>query len=359
MNERARRRFGAACLLVFAVLATSCQLLAPRRPSTPTPDTSTQASPIRVYFTTPDDEPRQPGNIAETLASYIDRTRETLDVAAFELDNRVIVAALRRATERGVRVRLVTDTDYLDEHGPRTLRDVGVAVVDDQRSALMHNKFMVFDGQAVWTGSMNFTENCAYLNNNHGLLIVDRKVAENYATKFHWMFDERKFGGKPSSSAAIPYPRTTLADDTPLETYFSTHDKLADRVKAELNQAERSIRFLAFSFTHAKISEAMLAAHDEGVEVSGVFENSQAGGTSSKYQTLKAAGLPVYKDANPRNMHHKFIVIDGQTVIAGSFNYSSNAEKSNDENIVIIRNRAIAERFEDEFRRVRDLAAKQ
>ena len=54
-------------------------------------------------------------------------------MAAFELDNRIITDAIVRAVQRGVRVRLVTETDYLDDSGVKALQAVGVPVVDDKR----------------------------------------------------------------------------------------------------------------------------------------------------------------------------------------------------------------------------------
>ena len=70
----------------------------------------------------------------------------------------------------------------------------------------MHNKFMVFDRKAVWTGSMNFTENCAYHNDNNGVYIEDAKLAENYTTKFGWMFEQHKFG--PAAEQVRPHPKS-------------------------------------------------------------------------------------------------------------------------------------------------------
>jgi phosphatidylserine/phosphatidylglycerophosphate/cardiolipin synthase-like enzyme len=55
-------------------------------------------------------------------------------------------------------------------------------------------------------------------------------------------------------------------------------------------------------------------------------------------------------------MHHKVIIIDGRTVIFGSFNFSNNADSDNDENLLIIDDPALAEAFEAEFQRVRDVA---
>jgi phosphatidylserine/phosphatidylglycerophosphate/cardiolipin synthase-like enzyme len=308
---------------------------------------------VRVYFTRPDQQPDQPGDIAHDLADYIDKTERTLDVAAFELDNRVITEALLRAVQRGVRVRLVTDTNYLAESGVKALQAARVPVVDDKRDgALMHNKFMVFDRRAVWTGSMNFTENCAYRNNNNGVYVEDARLAENYATKFTWMFEQRKFGGLPTRGDRIPNPLVTLADGTQIENYFSTHDQPAKHIVAAVRHARRSIHFLAFSFTHDGIAQAMLDRAAAGAEVGGVFEKTQVATGHSEYERLRAAGLAVYLDGNPRNMHHKVIVIDGEIVVAGSFNFSESADKSNDENVLIIYNRAVAAKFEEEYQRV-------
>jgi phosphatidylserine/phosphatidylglycerophosphate/cardiolipin synthase-like enzyme len=308
---------------------------------------------VRVYFTRPEQQPDQPGDIAHDLADYIDKTERTLDVAAFELDNRVITDALVRAVQRGVRVRLVTETNYLAESGVKALQAARVPVVDDKREgALMHNKFMILDRKAVWTGSMNFTENCAYRNNNNGVYVEDARLAENYATKFTWMFEQRKFGGAPSRGDRIPNPLVTLADGTQIENYFSTHDQPAKHIVAAVRHARRSIHFLAFSFTHDGIAQAMLDRAAAGVEVGGVFEKTQVATGHSEYERLRAAGLAVYLDGNPRNMHHKVIVIDGEIVVAGSFNFSESADKSNDENVLIIYNRAVAAKFEEEYQRV-------
>lgn len=319
-----------------------------------TQSSGTQTGPIRVYFTKPG-TPSDANDIAHAVVNYINQTRSTLDVAAFELDNKIIVEALVNAAKRGVRIRLVTETDYLEASGVAALKAAGVPVVDDQRpGALMHDKFMVFDNRAVWTGSMNFTENCAYRNNNNGMYIDCAELATNYTTKFAWMFEQHKFGGAPSRTVHIPYPALKLADGTIIENYFSTHDHIASRVVERIGQSRESIHFLAFSYTHAGIGDAMLSRAQAGVPVLGVFEKQQTTGGHSQYERMKALGgiVQVYLDGNPRNMHHKVIVLDGISTVAGSFNFSESADKSNDENVVIIHNKDIARQFEEEFQRV-------
>jgi phosphatidylserine/phosphatidylglycerophosphate/cardiolipin synthase-like enzyme len=296
--------------------------------------------PVRVYFTKPENNGPAAGDPASMLCGYIDAAQQTIDVCCFELDNKVITAALTKAVQRGVKVRLVTETDYIGESGVLALRAVNVPVVDDQRpSALMHNKFMVFDGKAVWTGSMNFTENCAYRNNNNGIYIQNSRLADNYSTKFKWMFEQRKFGGAPLFGQ-IPNPTVQVKGDFPIENYFSTHDKGASHVVDTVKKATKS----------------MLDKSRAGVHVAGVFEKSQTASGHTEYQRMKEAGLPVFLDANPRNMHHKVIIVDGEVVVAGSFNFSNNADRTNDENMVIMHNADIASKFEGEFQKVAGLA---
>jgi phosphatidylserine/phosphatidylglycerophosphate/cardiolipin synthase-like enzyme len=311
--------------------------------------------PMAVYFTQPGQPPHE-GDIAHAVVKYVDATQQTLDVCCFELNNQIITDAIVRAVKRGVKVRFVTETDYLGDSGVAALRNVGVVAVDDQRSPLMHNKFMVFDKKAIWTGSMNFTENCAYHNDNNGVYIEDAKLAENYTTKMNWMHDQRKFGAAPSKTDHIPNPLVTLSNGTQVENYFSTHDHPASHVIDTLKLAKKSIHFLAFSFTHAGITDAMLERHAAGAELAGVFEKSQTAAGHSSYFKMHDSKLPVYLDANPRNMHHKVIIIDGEIVIFGSFNFSDSADKSNDENLLIVYNRAVAAKFEEEYQRVYKLA---
>ena len=323
-------------------------------------------SPIRVYFTTIALPPEE-SQIAQPVVGYNDRPQKTLDVCAFELNNKVITDAIVRAVKRNVRVRCVTETDYFNdtEYGIHALKEANVPIVDDKReSALMHDKFMIFDEAAVWTGSMNFTENCAYHNNNNGIFFDDRTLAANYETKFTWMFEKHKFGSAPSHADKIPNPIVTLRDGTVVENYFATHDHVAKHVIDAIEASNQSLHFLAFSFTHDGISKAMLTRAQAGVELQGVFEKSETTNNYSEYARMVKAGTPVevYKDGNPHNghhlLHHKVIVIDGKKPIAGSFNFSTNADKSNDENLVIIHSPEVSKLFEDEFQRMLGAARK-
>lgn len=304
-----------------------------------------------LYFTTPknpDTPADHTGGLDEVLAESLYTARRSIDVAGYEINLPLVAGALVDAHHRGVTVRVVTDSDNVDEEEIGRMEDAGIEVVGDQRQALMHDKFIVIDGVTVWTGSMNYTVNDVYRNNNNLIKIVSGDLAQNYATEFEEMFTRTEFG--PTSTADTPFPQLTI-DATPLENYFSPEDDVETRLVQLVRSAKQSIYFLAFSFTSDEIGEAMLARAQDGVTVQGVFERLQveANGEASEYHRLKSAGLDVRIDGNQYNLHHKVIVVDGRAVAFGSYNFSRSARDQNDENLLIVQNDDVVSRFLTEF----------
>lgn len=340
-----------------------------RRRTTPRPSPAAAATPVQlgsglvrssgwwtIAFTAPrypEDPAGQQGGLDARLVDLIDRAQHTLDVADYDFDLLNVAEAMARAQERGVRVRMVTDSDTLNNRGNRevqaalrALRRARVPIVDDKRPAIMHHKFAVVDGEWVATGSWNFTSGDTYRLNNYLFIAHSQDLAANYTAEFEKMFVRRTFG--PAKPAGVPHPVLTI-DGSRVENYFAPQDEVARHVVAAVQEATQSIRFLAFSFTHDGIGQAMLARARAGVAVSGVFETTGSNTTFSEYRRMKEAGLEVYQDGSPWAMHHKVIVIDGRRSVFGSFNFSSNADEENDENLLIVDDPALAEAFTVEY----------
>ncbi len=161
------------------------------------------------------------------------------------------------------------------------------------------------------------------------------------------MYLEERFGAL--SEADTPYPVVTI-DGIQVEVYFSPDDDVEDHIDEILRRAEKSIDFMVYSFTSDVLSETMLARAKTGVQVRGVMEKDQASNPGSDNERLRNAGLDVRLDGNPRNMHHKVIIIDDSIVITGSYNFSRSAEEHNDENVVILYD--VSEKYLLEFNRI-------
>ena len=319
---------------------------------TPTPPISAASDGrISVYFTDPTGPSASTlrGGPDAALAMAIDSARYSVDVAIYRLDLWSIRDALIRAHKRGVAVRVITDSDHEDEAEIADLKAAGILVIDDRREPLMHHKFAVIDGIDVWTGSMNFTVSGAYRNNNNLIRIHSSRVGQDYTHEFEEMFLEQRFGAL--SEADTPYPVVTI-DGTQVEVYFSPDDGVEDRIDEVLRRAAKSIDFIVYSFTSDVLSETMLARARAGVEVRGVIERDQASNPGGDYERLHRAGLDVRLDSNPRNMHHKVIIVDDSIVITGSYNFSRSAEEHNDENVLILYDVRVSEEYLLEFKRI-------
>jgi phosphatidylserine/phosphatidylglycerophosphate/cardiolipin synthase-like enzyme len=318
------------------------------------PPPKTAADWYDIYFTDPDCPPEEErsGGLDELIAADLLQAQTQVDIAAFDLDAEPIVNALIELEKQGVPVRVVTDEDNADQSAIRRLRRNGTSVVEDKRSGLMHNKFIVIDGYVVYTGSLNFTTNGVYCNNNNLVRIESQTLAENYIVEMDEMYEGRQFG--PSSPENTPNEQLTI-DGVQLENYFAPEKKLAPIIADAVASAQSEVLFMAFSFTEEQIGEAMLARAADGVTVRGVFETVGSDSEYSYYGRMQNAGLEnlqVRQDGNPRIMHHKVIIIDRETVIFGSFNFSDSANRRNDENILIIHDPAFTSYFVEEFETV-------
>lgn len=284
------------------------------------------------------------------MQEAIEAAHLNIDAAFYDMNLYNIRDALLEAQSRGVTVRLVLEGDNYEDEELRLLRAGGIQVVLDGRSDSMHNKFVVIDHYEVWTGSMNLTVTDAYGNRNNLVAIRSTDLAQNFLVEFEEMFLANAFG--PSSPANTPHTELRI-DDYLVETYFSPEDETLARLVDLVNQAEESVYFLAFSFTSDELALAIAAANDRGVLVQGVMDASQAAGNQAgEHEALLARGIDVRLDGEGGSMHHKVLVIDGEIVVTGSYNFSASAEEQNDENTLVIHDLALAEQFLAEFWRV-------
>lgn len=311
----------------------------------------------QVYFTAPvnsSDASLHVDGIDRYLVEALDRAERTIDIAAFEFNLASLTEALLRAHARGVRVRMVADGEHALEDEDATTRqliDAGIPVVEDGRSAFMHDKFVVIDGAQVWTGSWNFTVNDTFRNNNNAMAITSPDLARFYTREFEEMFVDRAFGPASTSVYEFEDLQTTTVAGTPLQVYFGPEDDVGDWIALAVKEARTSVRFMAFAFTHEQIGQAVLDRAQAGVPVAGIFEQRGSETASSLLAPMLCAGLPVRQDGNPRTFHHKVFILDDETVILGSFNFTASADDSNDENALIITNAEIAAQYNAEFDR--------
>jgi phosphatidylserine/phosphatidylglycerophosphate/cardiolipin synthase-like enzyme len=334
-------------LILFTCACTTAG--SPQPQSNPTPLVSSW---YKAYFTDPTSPTADTyrGGADEQLATAIEGARLSVDMAIYDLNLWSIRDALISAHRRGVEVRVVTESDNQDEQEVQDLKQAGIEVLGDRREGLMHDKFVVIDRSQVWTGSMNYTIGGGYLDNNNLLQVQSFRLAEDYTHEFEQMFVEEHFGIDKTPST--PDPQFTI-NGSLVEVYFSPEDGTLEHLLATVNKAHESISFLAYSFTSDELAKALIECAATGVKVQGVFDEDQYhSNEGTEYNRLKTAGIDVRLDGNPHLMHQKVIIIDGEVVITGSYNFSENAEHSNDENTLIIHNQDLASQYLAQFQQI-------
>lgn len=100
-----------------------------------------------------------------------------------------------------------------------------------------------------------------------------------------------------------------------------------------------------YSFTSAAIAQALVNAHKRGVAVQVILDKGQRTERYSSADFLAHAGIPTFIEARHAIAHNKIMIIDGAVVVTGSFNFTKAAENNNAENLLVIQDSGLAERY--------------
>lgn len=133
-------------------------------------------------------------------------------------------------------------------------------------------------------------------------------------------------------------------------TCFSPGGHCVDLVVAQLALAKHTVRVLAYGFSSVPIARALVAAHRRGVDVRLVLDRSNRTGRYSAATYVEHAGVPVAIDSAEPIQHNKVLVIDGETVIQGSYNLTGQAER-NGENMLVLRSKELAALYTTQWER--------
>lgn len=340
---------------------------------------------IEIYFT----DPGKDATLDDTIIELIDNqlTAFPLDIAIYGLDRENIIMALERAIERGVRLRFVGNLDGYDKlselSGDYYSSYYRIAAALDKKfpvegkkrvdfpessgfddftlinNSIMHNKFILFtttDGSKyLYTGSTNITDTCFLSNNNNSLIIKSEDMVAVYRKQFEYML------GVEGSSPVTEISKYVI-DGAEIEILFAPNiyygRTTIDYIIDSVCMAESSIYFMTYSFTHIGLTEQIVQKYQDGLEIEGVYDESQLYYSREEY--LEEAGVPYRVDGNyffigdrGGKLHHKVMILDWDkddaTVITGSSNWSDNAANNNDENILIIKSKAIASLYKQEW----------
>ena len=122
-----------------------------------------------------------------------------------------------------------------------------------------------------------------------------------------------------------------------ISVHFSPKGGVTDVVVSELGRAKKEILVLAYSFTAERISKALVDAKLRGVHVEIVLDHSNELEAHTDLHFFLEQGMKPVIDAHHAIAHNKIMIIDGKTLVTGSFNFTHQAESENAENLLVIK----------------------
>ena len=332
---------------------------------------------MRTYFTNPvKTSLALPGNnavylpggaMADTIARYIGRAQQTLDIAIYNWNSATILTAVNAAKARGVTVRVIFENDNANV----SIQGLNAAIPRIGRQTaqnIMHNKFVVIDANStspnqpwVWSGSTNWTQNQLSTDRNNSIAIQDQSLAKVYTVEFNEMW-----GSGTQATAKFGSLKT---DNTPhylniggklVESWFSPTDNVNGRLIEAIKTADNDLHIATMLLTQSDIGSAIVN-QIQSKNIGGCTEmlmNEITANTAAQsiFDNIKAViGNRIMIENNPGIMHHKYAIIDAGAsqsnpqVFVGSHNWSLSANTENDENTLIVHDARVTNQYYQEF----------
>jgi phosphatidylserine/phosphatidylglycerophosphate/cardiolipin synthase-like enzyme len=317
------------------------------------------------------------------VGEFISGAHKTLDLALYDFDlaqptARLVASALTNAAHRGVAVRLAFNVDYglpIPVPPPPRAEPSLIDGLDVPTKAipgvpdLMHHKYVVRDGQTVWTGSTNWTDDSWSREENVIAVVESPGIAHAYSTDFEQLWST----GDVAQSGFVD-PNPIKVDGKRVRAWFAPGrgEAMAIRIAHRIARAKIRIRVSSPVLTSAPILGALAEAVSDGkVDIGGVVDGTQMQGVyhqwtlngNSEWKVpliarvfgggrFSGKGSTPYGQGDVHDYMHAKVTVADDMVFVGSYNLSHSGEV-NAENVLEIRDAVLADRlaaFVDEIR---------
>ncbi len=321
------------------------------------------------------------GHVVTHLTEFIAGAQHSLDLAIYDLKHPDVLAALKNVAGR-LKLRIAYDggKQKAVTGGPRadpkpagteeSLRQAGLlkhaTAIHVSGGHLMHSKYIIRDGAAVWTGSGNWTYGGLDLQDNNYLVIQSPEIARAYETNFMGLIAKGHAhpirGAQAARRGQSAVPPAVVVGQTPITLEFAGGgvevEGIEDAVVRLLKPA-KTVRVIAMLISDSGILQALAAFMGPRSDIKGILDPHEMkqvmhppkgkSKTDPKLfwfangdRRFVAAPSHAYSHLDNNDfMHNKVMILDERIVITGSYNFSENAE-SNDENQLIIESKDVA-----------------
>ena len=308
-KERKKRTFILPLATVFLCLFCSWLIYRSINPLLPI-----QGEPPRFYSN------QCQNDLRLIFTTALKSARTSIHLVMFGLTDLAILRTLEQRVKSGI-----PTTVYYDPTGSSQVRSRlrGAQIHPVQRGGLMHQKILILDQDLIFIGSANMTTSSLRMHDNLVVGMRSRSLA-NFLLEhppYTPGYLHTMIGGQEVELWLLPDPRGNVIGE----------------LRRFIRNAARSVKIALFTFTHPALCEELIAAHKRGVAVSIVVDMHSGLGASAKaIEQLRMAGVPVFLSQGLQLLHHKFLMIDDQTVVCGSANWTKAALTKNSDCILVL-----------------------
>lgn len=267
-------------------------------------------------------------DLTYTFTEAMNRAKKSIFLLVYTLTDENIIHALKEKSRQGVKVKVVSDakaSPYIDSKLGQK-----VDVLRRFGPGIMHLKILVIDEEMTFIGSANMTKDSLQSHGNLVLGVPSLALAK-YVTAKAESLDIERLG------APFNHQEFTCGGQK-LDLWFLPDNREASlKLKSLIRSAKKTIRIAMFTWTRKDFAQNVIDAVKRGVDAEVVIDYYQGKGASeSIVQLLKKQGVKVRISRGGPLLHHKFLVVDDQTLVNGSANWTKAAFTRNDDCFIIL-----------------------
>jgi len=283
-----------------------------------------RASCPAVYFT-----PHQA--VDQLILKTVGKARHKIYLACYDFSWEPLQDLLLQLKKKNVQVQIL-----VENLSPNFPEELVPSVKTDFSPFLFHAKFITVDGRYLLTGSLNFSSDSLFLNHNNILVFDDPQLTNTFEKRFQAWYQDK--------------PGPAFYQKGNITAAFSPDFDCETAICNTLEHARQTIHFLQFEFTSRPVAEILVKKSLTGCQVFGLMEATTAG-DFSVFPFLFDLGVNIKRTLLAGLLHDKSFIVDGRTVITGSYNPTASARK-NKECLLIIQDENLARNLIREWKRL-------
>ncbi len=257
-----------------------------------------------------------------TFLEAIRRSTRSIYLVMFGLSDPAILKSLKEKARRKMQTEIYYDTNG-SPNLYRVLQECEVHPI--RQTGFMHQKILILDEEMVFLGSANMTTQSLRMHDNLVVGLANKTIAAFLKEKTPYSSGHLRtlVGGQDVDLWILPDPKGHACAE----------------LKKKIRNAGRTIHAALFTFTHPTLLDELILAHKRGVKVTLVIDmHSGLGASAKNVAALQKAGIRILFSQGVQLLHHKFVYIDEQTLIAGSANWTKAAFTKNSDCLIILNN---------------------